>query len=230
MRLTFSLFSLILLTSACGKKSVPAPEPPPTPAATQPPPEPEPVPEAELDEEPPAPVNNVSFEVEITKVDGTSMSKRAARLERGIDWYAEDGWTSSEKDLMLGLESDSDMKDVPWTEVASIEITYGSKGDIDCMYDSNFTPWMYMCTLKTTPTAKLTDGSSWRVTSRHQWRLTFDDESSESFYIFKLPARQQDAEAASLESTENYQLYGTLQAEVLQAAKGAVVKTITLKH
>jgi hypothetical protein len=224
---TLTLLALVLV--GCGKKSpveastsqtATAVAPPP-PIAAQPEPEPEPEPEG--------PVNNVSLQVEVTRMDGSAVKGTAIRLERGQDWYAEDGWTSNAKDLTLSLETDSDMKDVAWSEVARIDISYGAKGDIDCLYDSNFMPWMYMCTLRTQPTAKLKDGSSWRITSRHQWRLTLDDDQDVSFYLFRLPAREQDEKSSDLSPSENYALYGKLQTRAMELARTSAVKSIVLK-
>lgn len=225
------LMTCLLLTSPAfaGKKKKPAPEPPPPAAAPAAAPEEAPEPEPEAEPEPPAPVRNLDVAVEITRMDGTVISGRTVRVERGIDWYAEDGWSTDASDLKVSLESDSDMKDVPWTEIAQIDITYGTKSDIDCMYDSNFTPWMYMCTLKSNPVAKLRDGSTWRVTSRQQWRLTLANDQEVSFYLFRLPARQQDEQVADLDTQENYNLYGSLQAAVLSTSKGDAIKRIVVK-
>jgi len=230
MRL-FLLASLLLPVAGCGKKSSSVPEPvvAPTSSVKAPPPVPMSEPEPEPEPEPEVAANNVSFSVEIIKMDGTTVSGRAVRLERGVDWYAEEGWTAAAGDLKLSLETDRDMKDVAWTDVAQIDITYGSRSDIDCMYDSNFNPWMYMCTLRSSPTAKLKDGSTWRITSRQQWRVTFDDDRAESFYLFRLPARQQDEVAPDLDTQENYGLYGSLQAAVLASAKAEAIKRIVIK-
>lgn len=225
-----ALIACLLLPGAALAGKKPKQGTPPTPPpASAPGPEPEAEPEPEIDDTPPAAITNVSVALEITRMDGTVFSGRAVRLERGVDWYAEDGWTTSAGDLKVGLESDRDMKDVAWTDIAQIDITYGGRDDIDCMYDSNFTPWMYMCTLRSTAVAKLKDGSTWRVTSRHQWRFTTDDDRDVSFYLFRLPARQQDDQAADLDTKENYNLYGSLQAGVLAAAKGQAIKKIVVK-
>ncbi|TVQ86499.1 MAG: hypothetical protein EA397_20080 [Deltaproteobacteria bacterium] len=226
MTRTILLLGPSLLLAGCGKKSVPAPEPPPpepVAAAPAPPPEPEPEPE------PAAPINNVDFSFELTRADGTVVEGRAVRLERGVDWYAEEGWSTEARDVQLSLERGSDMKDVPWTDVSQIDVSYGGKGDIDCLYDSNYTPWMYMCTLKATATAKLSDGSTWTVTNRHQWQITLSDDTQVHFYLAKLPARQQDDQAADLDSTENYQLYGALQKQVLEQAKAQAIRKVVIK-
>jgi hypothetical protein len=225
-----ALIACLLLPGAAlaGKKPKKGAPPAPPPAAA-PAPEPEPEPEPEIDDTPPAPINNISVGLEITRMDGTVFTGRAVRVERGVDWYAEDGWTTSAGDIKVALESDRDMKDVAWTDIAQIDVTYGGRGDIDCMYDSNFVPWMYMCTLRSAPVAKLKDGSTWRVTSRHQWRFTTDDDRDVSFYLFRLPARQQDEQAADLDTQENYTLYGSLQAAVLARAKADAIKKIVVK-
>ena len=53
---------------------------------------------------------------------------------------------------------------------------------------------------------------------------------SYSVYLFKLPARQQDEQAADIDTSENYQLYGSLQKDVLAASKAGAVKRIVIRQ
>ena len=46
--------------------------------------------------------------------------------------------------------------------------------------------------------------------------------------MHKLPAREQDDEAAGLDSVENYDLYGKLQGSVMELAKTSAVKSIDI--
>lgn len=224
MRTWLPALALLITAAGCGKKSTPAPAADPTPIATEAPaPEPEPEPE-----EPAAPVPNADFNASLTRADGSVVSGHVMRVERGTDWYAEDGWTDEESKLTLTVETDSTMEDVTWDKIASVSIKYGGRDAIDCQYDSTFTPWMYMCVIRTTTTAKDTAGKSWRITTRNKWKFTFDDGSEVEFYVYKLPIRRQDTKTMGLDSVENYELYGELQAEAMQATKGSAVTKITL--
>lgn len=228
MRTLIPLALALAVTSGCGKKKAPeaatttavetpAP-PPPVPVEEEAPPEPA---------EPAPPASNANFDVTLTYADGRTRDGHVTRVERGIDFYAEDGWSDDETKVQV--ESSSDLKDVPWDEIDLVTISYGGRGDINCQYDSKFTPWMYMCVLKSTSKAKLDDGSSWSVSTRNKWRFTFDDGSQVEFYVYKLPAREQDTEAMGLDSVENYDLYGTLQGKVLEMAKSEAITKIDVK-
>ena len=85
-----------------------------------------------------------------------------------------------------------------------------------------------MCVLRNTPKTRTTDGKTWTVTTRNKWKFTFDDDSEVEFYVHKLPAREQDDEAAGLDSVENYDLYGKLQGSVMELAKTSAVKSIDI--
>jgi hypothetical protein len=175
----------------------------------------------------PAPAPNANFKATMKFADGRTQSGRVTRVERGDDWFAEDGWVDTEAKLTVTVEGAGTEKEVPWTEIASVTIQYGNKDQVDCQYDSGFTPWMYMCVLRTTPTVRTTDGKSWKAVTRYKWKLTFDDGTNEEFYLHKLPERQQDTR--SPDEGENYAVYGDLQTAVLQRARKSLT-SLTLTH
>jgi hypothetical protein len=217
---------LLVFGVAEAKPKKPEDPPPPPPAAEPPPPpvvEPEPLPEPAPAA---APAPNADLKVVITHADGTSKSGRVTRIERGEDWFAENGWVDTPPKLTITLASGGTEVDKTWNDIASIDVKYAAKTEVDCVYDSNFTPWMYMCTLPTTSTAKTKDGKTWSVDQRHKWRFTFDDGSTEEFYLFKLPVRKQDSEEVSFDAanSENRAMYADLQAEVQRQAARAVTK------
>lgn len=213
---------LLILATGCAKS------PAPNPAITEPV---APV-EAEVTvveesepstSEPQAPPTNVNFSVRLTYADGRVHDGRVVYLERSNDWYAEEGYLDEARKLIVGLESGSDLIDVAFDEMGVVNISYGERNDFDCLYDSSFHPWMYMCTLKTTSVATLPDGSDWQLDSRHNWQLTFDDGSTESFYLLKFPVREQEASGAE-DNTENYELYKRLQTTGMTDIKTALIK------
>ena len=215
---------VLLFVTSCAKSTAPAPAPvavvPTTPAVTTPAVE---VPPEPVVEEPAAPPTNSDFSVRLTFNDGRVHEGRVVYTQRGDDWYAEEGFIDEERKLNIDLESGNDLIEVSFDKLGVVEITYGGRGDFDCLYDSSFHPWMYMCTLKSTATATLEDGTSWSVDSRYKWQLTFDDGSTEAFYLQKLPVREQEA-AGSEDNTENYELYRGLQTKGMNAVKSALVK------
>ena len=221
--------TLALVLVACGPKT------PPTPAASEAAatatapaapvaaaaPEPEPEPEIAA-----PPASNASFTAKLTFADGRVKQGKVVRVERGDDWYAESGWVDSASKLMVTLEGNGTQKDVKWDDIGTIDIKYGDRSSLDCSYDSAFNPWMYMCALRTTSTAKTDDGGSWSIASRHKWRFSFSDGTSEEFYILKLPERAQDTKEVDINDTvtENYELYGRLQTDAMANAKKSLTR------
>lgn len=210
--------SLVVFGTA-GKKKDPAPPPPPPPVAA-------PAPEPEPEPEPAPPARNADFKASITHADGSVKSGHVVRIERGQDRYADDGWLDSGPKLAVSLESAGAEVDRPWTDIVSIDLKYGAKADIDCTYDSSFTPWMYICTLKTTSTAKTIDGKTYAAVSRYKWRFTFEDGSTEEFFVSRLPARKQDPGPSDFENTA---MYVELQPAVLAEAAKAVTRIAITK-
>lgn len=223
---------LVVLLVACGKKSAPetsAPDPAPAPVS-MPTPAPEPEPEPEAASTPPsARPHNTSFAATITYGDGSSQKGNVVRVERSQDWFGDTGWTDSEGDLEVTLEGGGTEVDVPWTDIRQVDVTYGDKDDIDCSYDSAFTPTMYMCTLRTTTRVKTKDGKTWDAADRHKWLFVFDSGDAPEFWISKLPERKQEEEVPSLGTvTENTALYQDLQQALLEQRGGKVPKSITI--
>lgn len=219
----------LLLAVGCGEKKAPTPaveeavsDAPPVAEE----PEPEPVVEAEPVPEPPK--DNADLGIVVAFGGGASTNGHVKRIERSSDWYAEEGWSMEDSDLLVALEGNGTLKDVPWSEIKSITVSSGKiPGDVDCTYSSDFTPWMYTCTLRTPTKATTTDGKSWTVTSRHKWRFTYDDDSTAEFWLAKHPARMQDTEAVSLEDEqgEDYEIYTQLQDQLRQEI-GGLVKSV----
>lgn len=224
--------SLVLFLSfaiACGEKTPPeaaaaaspeaAPAPAPEAAAAEPEPEVAPEPEAA-----PAPTTNVDLQVTVTLNDGGRKAGHVSRIERSTDWYGEEDWTTDLGDVKLQLEGNGTEYKSPWPEIKKITVAIGKVSESsDCTYDSNYTPWMYDCTLRNKGTAVTADGRSWDITDRHKWRLTFDSGESVEFWLYKHPAREQDAETVGLDSTgENYDLYITLQDRLREEVKTMV--------
>jgi hypothetical protein len=221
------LLLLVIFAGACGaKKEKKAPEP----AAAPPPAAAEVAPEPEAEPEPPPDAPNADLNVSIKTADGQVKKGHVKKIERSVDWFADQGWTDEAKSLVITLESAGKERDVPWTDVVSISIKPGPLSDVDCVYDSQFTPWMYDCTLKTTATVKTKDGATGVVTNRHKWRLTFDDGSTSEFWLFKHPARQQDDREIDIDSTEpeNLSLYKTLSQRLRTESSTTLVVSITM--
>lgn len=209
------------LALACGPKAAPAPEP----APVQPPPMPlapaEPEPEPVADVEAPLPAN-VDLMISLVRADGNRQTGRVVRLDRGVDVYADRGWTGDASDLKLAIQVGNTEVEKAWSELASVAIVYGGKDEIDCSLDGDLTPPMHLCTLRATATAKTVDGKSGTIETRHRWRLRYEDGSEVELHFGRLPARAQPEGA-----DEDPALYGRLQEELL-AAKAAGVTAITI--
>ena len=226
--LTLSLL-LPLLLLGCGEKKPPEVAAAPAPVVVAPAPAPEPEPEPEPAE--PVAVSNVSMNVTITYADGSTKSGHVKGLERSEDLYADEGWTTEANRLKLDGESGSNATSLKWDQVKSISIKPGTvPADVSCSYDSNWTPWMYDCTVATTSTITLKDGAKWTAATRHKWRMTFDDDSTAEFWIWKWPAREQDTETVSLDTVnpEKPELYTKLQQQLRQELKTIVVTNISI--
>ncbi|MED5371703.1 MAG: hypothetical protein VX899_11850, partial [Myxococcota bacterium] len=166
--------------------------------------------------------NNADLQLTLSNKDGSSVGGHVVRIERGEDWYAENGWTDEERKLTIELEGNGTLKEVPWTEVASVTIAHGKiPSDVDCTYSSDYTPWMYTCALRTPTTVKLKDGSSWKANTRHKWHFVFEDGSEVEFYLAKYPVRMQDERAVTIddEQGENYDMYTQLQGQLREEIK-----------
>jgi len=233
---TPALLLAALLSVGCGaNKSSPAP--PPAPVVETPAPvveAPAPVVEAppsHAAERPPEPApSNIDATVAIAFADGTVTKGHLVRVERSEDWHAEKGWTDRDLKLTVTLEDGDTEIEAQWTELSSIDIAYGDKSDVNCSFDSSYTPAMYECVLGTTPMAKLTDGRAKKVIARHKWRFTFASGDVEEFWLYKLPHRRQEVEIPQLGDTSmNTTLEMALRNELIAQRSGRVPKRITIR-
>lgn len=226
------LAALALSPAVEAKKPKRPPEPAPAPApapAPVPEPEPEPVPEPVPETPPTARPHNAAFSTVITWADGSATKGKVVRVERTEDWYGEEGYTDTPAKLVVTLEGGGTEVEKPWSEIRQVDITYGGKTDVDCSYDSAFTPTMYMCTLRTTTKVKTADGKVWDGIDRHKWLFVFESGETPEFFLSKLPARKQEEEVPELGTvTENTALYETLQSELMTLRTGKVPKSITI--
>jgi hypothetical protein len=222
---------VLTLLFACGPKKAPEPAaaaPVEAPAAPEPAAEPTPEPEPEVKVE----VTNADFNASVITANGSQKSGHVKRVERSDDWFGEGTWLTDAKDIRILAETDTANKEYTWKDIKTITIQPGKvPADVDCVYDSNWSPWMYDCTLKTMGTATVADGSKWRVTSRQKWRFTFDDGSQVEFWLYKHPAREQDSQVVGLDTTnpENYDLYTRLQNRLREEVKTTMVTKIVIQ-
>ena len=193
---------------------------PPAPAAP-----PEPAPTASLPK-------NASLNVTITYADGRTKAGKVTGIERTSDFFGDEGWTQDEGKLKLTVESGTTEKQVAWKDVKNLTITPGKMpDDVDCTYSSDFTPWMYDCTLRTTVAAVMKDGSKGMVTNRHRWRFVFNETEPVEFSVFKYTVRMQDDGGVDVDSQqgENFKLYTRLQDELRGEMKDMLVKSISVQ-
>lgn len=213
------------------KKEEPAPAPTPAPAAAEPAPAPEPEPAPPVEVGPVSP-KNVSFSVTLGYADGSTKAGKVTGLERTSDFNGDEGWTSDASKLKLTVEGSGTEKQVAWTDLKSVAITPGKiPDDLDCTYSSDFSPWMYECTLRTTSAAALKDGSKGNVTNRHKWKLWFEDGSTVELQVYKYTVRQQDDRELQFgdEAGENFAIYTKLQQQIREDLKGKMLKSISIQ-
>lgn len=219
--------SLLLVVVAAGlvagkkrdKKAEPAPPPPVEAPAVEVAPEPEP----EL-------VPNADFKAKLSFMDGQVTEGKVIRVERSDDWFAERGWTDKPMKLTVTIEGNGTEKDVAWTDITSMDMSYEGAGAVDCTYDSEFTPMMYMCVMKTRSKVAIKEGGSWSMAGRHKWRFHFEDGKTEDFWVYKINAREQGSGAGGLDGVagEETALYQKLQAQVASDAGGHVLKRVEI--
>lgn len=222
------MFVLTLLNLiGCGPK-----EAPPTPAAATPPPVEESAPEpvVEAPPEPPPEIKNADFSVTLATMGGTSASGQVKRIERGENTYA-DSWTTEEKAMSFYVEGNGEYKKITWADVKKVSISIPNSKDFDCLYSSDYSPWMYECSVKLKSTVTTKDGKSYVADSGHKWKFVMDDNTEHTFWLKKHYARQQDDKVVGLDvdNPENYGLYGELQAQLRTNMKGELVKTISIQ-
>lgn len=178
----------------------------------------------------PAVVSNVALKVSLTTTGGKSKSGNVIRIERGEDIYGEKGWLDDEKSLKFYVESDKETKKITWPEVKTISIKVVNAKDIDCLYSSDYTPWMYECGVKLTAQLTTKDGKRYTADSGHKWRFFFDDGTESEFWLKRHYSHQQDDRPVQLgDDTENRALYMALQTELKAELKSSLTKTISVK-
>jgi len=219
---------LIALTlTGCGPK-----EAPPTPAAEAAPPVEAPAPAPVVEEPPPPPpeIKNADFTVSLSTAGGGSVNGHVKRIERGENTYGE-GWTTEEKAMSFYVEGNGEYKKITWSDVKRISISIPDSKDFDCLYSSEYSPWMYECSVKLKSTVTTKDGKSYVADSGHKWKFVTDDDVEHTFWLKKHYARQQDDKVVDLNvaNPENYALYGELQAQLRNEMKGDLVKTISIQ-
>lgn len=197
---------------ACGPKApstTDAVEAPPAEVVEAPPAEPEAPVAPEL---PPPPTPNADFSASFTYSDGSTKSGHVMRVERSSDYYGLKDWLDTSSKLTLYGQSGSNAKDFAWTDVKSITIA-PTKDAPSCVYESEWTPWLYVCSMKTTSTLIDSTGAKWSVDSGYKWKFIFDDESSVEFWAQNYRALQQDDKEVDLSTdvSENMELYMQLQ-------------------
>jgi len=223
---------LLSMLLACGPKKAPeapaavaAPVAPVAPVVEEPEPEPEP-------EAPPAPIINADLQVKLTRANGSTVSGHLVRIERSDDWFGEEGWDTDKSELVFNGEGTGEYRKITWPEVSAVTVKPGGvPADVDCVYDSNYTPWMYDCTLKIPSTVKTKDGKSYTVDSRQKWRFVFEDGQEVEFWLKKHPAREQDENRVDLDTVnpENYDLYSKLQQRLRAERTGDIVVKVEVE-
>lgn len=212
------LLALTVFAMACGPKAPPAtptPAVPPPVAELPPPPPPMPEPEPEVQ-------RNADFRIAIDHADGSSITGRVVRVERGIDFYGANGFTDRDIKTTISLSGGGTSLDAAWTDVSQIDIAYDTAAsNISCTYDSSVTPWAYICTIPSASTATTTDGANLDVTTRNVWRLTMDDDREVELYLSKLPVRESDSGSSGMRNAENPAMYVQLREAVVEAAANA---------
>jgi hypothetical protein len=231
IRLLAPLFALPLVVAACGKTTgVPPAAPVSEPVAAAPAEVAPPVEEAAP--APPPVVKNADVAMTITYADGTSKAGKVTGIERTVDFLGDEGWTSEGPKLTLTVEAAGTEKQVAWKDVKTVAVVAGKIPDeVDCTYSSDFSPWMYECTLRTSVTATMKDGSKGAVSNRHRWRFSYDDGSQVELSVYKYTVREQDDRNIEFgdEATENFALYTKLQDKLRSDSKSVLVKTIAVQ-
>jgi hypothetical protein len=178
----------------------------------------------------PSDVRNADFSVNLTAASGEKTQAHIKRVERGEDTYA-NSWTTAEKAMGFYVEGNGEYKKIKWSDVSSISVSIPNAKDFDCLYSSEFSPWMYECSIKLKATVTTKDGKAYVADSGQKWKFVSDDNTEHTFWLKKHYARQQDEEVVGLEvgNPENYALYGALQAQLRNEIKAGLITRIAIK-
>jgi len=211
-----------------GKKKKQAEEPAPAEETVEAPaPEPEPMAEPPP---PPPPAKNADFNISLTRAGGEAITGHVFRIERGIDTYGDKGWTDAEKDLKFYVEGNGEYKKIPWSDVKRVSLKVKDSKDTSCVYSSDYSPWMYECSVKLTPTLTTKDGKTYMADTGHKWRFFLDGGQEVEFWLKRHYAREQDTEVVGLDqgNPENHELYGKLQQQLREEVKTVVITSINV--
>jgi len=172
-------------------------------------------------------VSNASLKLSLTAADGTTKSGHVTRIERGEDIYGDKGWLDDEKALKFYVESDKEYKKITWNDVKKVTIKVLDSKDMSCVYSSDFTPWMYECSVKLSSALTTKDGKRYIADSGHKWRFVFDDGSESELWLKRHYARQQDDKQVELgDDLENSDLYEMLQERLRKDMKSSLTVSI----
>jgi hypothetical protein len=224
------LFLLAMTLVAFGgkKKKNAAEVPPPEPAVEAPVIEPI----APVEPPPPAPpAKNADFSVTIAHTGGASTVGHVYRVERAEDIYGDKGWTDEAKKLLFYVEGTGEYKKIAWSDVNRITIRVKDVKDQSCVYSSDYSPWMYECSVKLTSSLTTKGGKTYTADSGHKWRFFLDDDKEVEFWLKRHYSREQDSEVVGLDhgNPENYELYGKLQQQLKDEVKSGLINSITVK-
>jgi hypothetical protein len=173
---------------------------------------------------------NADFNVTMVTVDGGKVSAHVKRIERGENTYA-DSWTTADKAMGFYVEGNGEYKKIKWDDVKKVVVSVPNAKDFNCLYSSDYSPWMYECSLKLKSTITTKNGKSYAADTGHKWKFVTDDNAEHTFWLKKHYARQQDEKVVDLEVTnpENYALYGALQAQLRNEIKSSLIKSIVVQ-
>ena len=224
------LFPFVL---ACGPKAPPATSADAAEAVEAPAPEPEAEPEPEPEPEPaaaPAPTRNANLNLTIKRADGTSQTVQVLGIERSLDTHGETDWSTEASDLKFYIEGNDEYKKITWDDVKAASFKVPDKKNFDCLYQSDFTPWMYECSVKIETQITTKDGKRYTADSAQKWRFIFSDDTSTEFWLKRHYARAQDDRTIEIDdtNTQNYALYEQLQ-DQLRGDLDGLIQTIAIQ-
>ena len=75
------------------------------------------------------------------------------------------------------VEGNGEYKKIKWSDVKRVSISIPNSKDFDCLYSSEYSPWMYECSVKLKSTVTTKDGKSYQADSGHKWKFVTDDDA-----------------------------------------------------
>ena len=107
----------------------------------------------------------------------------------------------------------------------------------NCVYSSDWTPWLYSCAVPTKSSAKTSNGRVWNVDTKYKYKMYFDTEDPEnpeiiSFWLNTHRTIKQDDAVVRLGdlNPENSSLYLQLQKQLQMESKTTMVTKIVITH